>query len=206
MTTAEAPDLALGMVKLTRKLWPVEVNKYPTRLAQVMASLDAVQGARDARDESLLERLAVKLKLGTPTPSLDQQVKLLQEKADVFKAQVIKADLVPLTESEVYLVRAQYTSLMLFLKKKMLTPALSEDAAAAVNQAIDVQCNMAWQHKWVGLALRVTGTDKAYYPEGLPDDIEPNAVGELYVAYHGAFTLTEEELKKSFALTTPKRN
>ena len=210
------PELSRGMEKLTRASWPVKAIKRPSALARACVERDAIKEAVNATNEGLLARLAVKVGLGAPTPSLDKQLVAAEEKVKALEEDVIDAVLVPLMERDKWAVHAQFVEIEIYLRSQIpRQPGNSPEikaANAAADKALDITGNLIFMEKWVCYALKKQTPEglQYYFPRNaqaefvVPEDIEKPVLQQLWAAYHNAFRPTEAELKKSSAPTTRK--
>lgn len=204
------PEVASGMAKLTRRSKPVRVLRRVAALARICAQLEAMKATK-AAELPLIGRLREKL-LGSATPGLDAQIQVMEQAKAELENDFIEGELTPLTEMEVWQVRAYFTKLNLILGNGMLRGGTEPEQLAADQAGKDTMKllgDQAWILKWVGYSLKVRNSKdefELYWPDAeVPVDVEPDVLTGLFNKYHEAFTPTPAELKKSAAPMTPKR-
>lgn len=191
------PEVVSAMQKLTRKSFPVKLHLRPQTLARARADLDALVQAKAG--SGLKEKVKALL---MPAHQLEAQIKRAQELVAILDADQIDGTLSPLSEQEVWAVRAHFTHISLYLKRQLLQPGESTEKKAAnkaADDAIDIIANQVWMSKWVGFSLR-RNDGALYWPNAeTPPDLEPEVLAKLFNMYGEAFKPTESELKKYVA-------
>ncbi len=210
---AKGPDseTASAMEKLTRRSRPVRVLRRVSALASAKAQLESLCQVA-AGDATLPRGLRKLLKLGHRKPSsFEPQIKVLEQAVAILENDWIDGELTPLTETEVWSVRAHFTKMGLYLNKQLVQGGEGADrklADESARKAIDLIGNQFWISKWIAFSLkrkRLDGELTAYWPDNeCPADVEPGTIAQLYGWYTEAFTLTEAELGKSAAPTASK--
>lgn len=203
------PEIASGMQKLTRKSWPVTMHARPHFLSKAKRDLEALLKAR--KGEGMIEGLLAKLK---PPKMIEARIRQAEEIVKRLEADVIVGELFPLSETEVWSVRAHFTHLGIYLHKQLMQGGETEEkkvANKAAQQTIEIIGTQAWMSKWIGYSFkRLNSLDQVegpYWPEAvIPAEVEPQVISELFTLYHQAFTPTESELKKSVAPMSPSLN
>ena len=205
------PEVAGGMAKLTRRSKPVKVLRRVAALIRVRTQLEGLRSAKGA-ELPLISRLRDKL-LGSATPDLDGQIRVMEAAVAELEADFIEGELTPLTEMEVWQAKAYCTKLHLILAGGMLRGGTEPEQVAADKagkDTVNLIGTQAWMMKWVGYSLKrkdEKGQLTLYWPDAeVPMDVEAVVLADLFNAYHEAFTPTPAELKKSVAPTTPRRS
>ena len=204
------PLTASAMQKITRRSYPVRVLRRVHALATAKADLDALKQAV-AGTSGFLAPLLEKMGRGGAT-ALKERIKQQKRLVSELEADWIEGELTPLSEAEVWGVRAHYTHMEIFLRKQMRQEETTPEKKAAneaAEQAANIIGTQVWMSKWIGYSLKrktAQGLEPYWTNNEVPAEVEAKTIAQLFNLYHAAFTLTDDELKKSVAPKTPIRN